>query len=101
MIVAKSSVHDCSQTDYPATRGPALPRGLALVGGTDMPAQRRGPAEQTISVGTFHLLLRQRLSVEDGHPVHLGGRALDMASSKCTNAHDGRRLSGGVTWRTE
>jgi hypothetical protein len=50
MIVAKSPVHDCSVTDHPATRGPAFARGLALVGGTDMPAQRRGPAEQESSL---------------------------------------------------
>jgi hypothetical protein len=39
MIVAKSPVHDCSATDHPM-RGPAFARGLALVGGTDMPELR-------------------------------------------------------------
>jgi hypothetical protein len=40
MIVAKSPVHDCSATDHAATRGPAFARGLARVGGTDMPELR-------------------------------------------------------------
>ena len=78
MIVAKSTVHDCSATDYPATRRSAFASGLALVGGTDTPAHRRGPAEQAMCFGTFHLLPRQRLLVENGHPVHLGSRALDI-----------------------
>jgi hypothetical protein len=37
MIVAKSPVHDCSATDHAATR---VARGLALVGGTDIPELR-------------------------------------------------------------
>jgi hypothetical protein len=115
-----------------------------------MPAHRRGPAEQAICFGTFHLLPGQRPLLEDGHPVHLGSRALDIlvalvertghvvekhelmarvwpdssveennlssrrrapahpgrGSSRPTlrgdtNAQDGRRLSGDVTWRTQ
>ena len=97
MIVAKFPVHDCSATDHPVTRGSAFASGLALVAGTDQ-------CEELNSLWSAPRQTGRHASSDrppaGGHRHRAAGSGV-AAWGTDTNAHDGRRLSGDVTWRTQ